>query len=286
MEKKVIMSIKISSDSTCDLPDYIIEQNDINLVCVKIILDGEEYIDTVNVTAEDVLKFVDEKGILPKTAANSVDAYREEFARLTADGSEVIHFCISSCSSSCYNNASLAAKDFNGVYVVDSMHLSSGQGLLIMKAIDMRKEGLSAKEIFDKIEANKQKAVTSFVVDRLDFLHKGGRCSLLSLIGAKLIKIHPQIAMKDGALAVKAKYQGSMIRSLNRYVEDLAEEYHVYDKTRAFIIHSPSDQEIVDVVRSRVEELFDFNELIDVTAGTTITSHCGRNTIGLMFIAE
>ena len=102
------------------------------------------------------------------------------------------------------------------------------------------------KEIFEKIEANKQKAVTSFVVDRLDFLHKGGRCSLLSLIGAKLIKIHPQIAMKDGALAVKAKYQGSMIRSLNRYVEDLAEEYHVYDKTRAFIIHSPSDQEIVD----------------------------------------
>ena len=280
------MSFKISSDSTCDLPESVIAQNDVTLVCITIILDGVERTDTVDITAEEVLKFVEEKGILPKTAANSVDTYREVFKRLTADGSELIHFNISSKDSSSYNNAVLAAKEMKGVYVVDSMQLSSGQGLLIMKAIDMRKRGASAKEVFDWVEANKLRARTSFVIDRLDFLHKGGRCSLLSLIGAKLIKIHPHITMKDGALAVKAKYQGTMIRCVNRYVEDLASEYRSYDKTRAFIIHSPSDKELVDAVRARAEELFDFDELIDVTAGTTITSHCGKNTIGLMFISD
>ena len=280
------MGFKISSDSTCDLPDSIIAQNNIALVCVNIILDGVEYTDTVDITSDEVLRLFDEKGVLPKTAANSVDHYHEVFEKLTADGSEVIHFNISSHDSSSYNNARLAAEDFEGVYVVDSLQLSSGQGLLIMKAIDMRNEGKSAKETFEWIEANKLSARTSFVVDRLDFLHKGGRCSLLSLLGASLIKLHPHISMRDGSLYVKAKYQGSMLRSLMRYVDDLANEYKTYDKTRAFIIHSPSDKELVDAVRARAESLFSFDELIEVTAGTTVTSHCGKNTIGLMFIAE
>ena len=280
------MSFKISSDSTCDLSPEIIKENDVTLVCVTIILDGKEYTDTVNITAEEVLRYVDEKGILPKTAANTVDMYKDAFKKLTADGSEVIHFCISSHDSSSYNNAVNAAKEVKGVYVVDSLQLSSGQGLLIMKAIDYRKEGLGAKETFEKIEATKLNARTSFVVDRLDFLHKGGRCSLLSLLGAKLMKIHPHIAMKNGALGVKAKYQGNMARCLTKYVEDLASEYSSYDKTRVFITHSPSDKELVDLVKAKVEELFDFDEIIETTAGTTVTSHCGRNTIGVLFMVE
>ncbi|MBO7526166.1 MAG: DegV family protein [Clostridia bacterium] len=280
------MSFKISSDSTCDLSEKIVKENDITLVCVTIILDGKEYTDTVDITAEQVIKFVDEKGILPKTAANSVDMYKDKFESLTADGSELIHFCISSHDSSSYNNAVLAAKEVKGVYVVDSLQLSSGQGLLIMKAIDYRKEGLSAKETFDKIEEIKLKARTSFVLDRLDFLHKGGRCSLVALIGAKLLKLHPHISMTNGSLGVKAKYQGNMIRSVTKYVEDLAAEYTRYDKTRCFITHSPCDQDIIDVVKRKVSELFDFDEVIETQAGTTVTSHCGKNTIGVLFIAE
>ena len=280
------MSFKISSDSTCDLSEKIVKENDINLVCITIILDGKQYTDTVDITAEEVIKFVDEKGILPKTAANSVDMYKDAFEKLTADGGEVIHFCISSHDSSSYNNAVLAAKEVKGVYVVDSLQLSSGQGLLIMKAVDYRKEGLSAKETFEKIEEIKLKARTSFVLDRLDFLHKGGRCSLVALLGAKLLKLHPHISMTDGALGVKAKYQGNMIRCVNKYVEDLAAEYTRYDKTRCFITHSPTDQEIIDAVKAKVAELFDFNEVIETQAGTTVTSHCGKNTIGVLFITE
>lgn len=280
------MSFKISSDSTCDLSEKIVKENDITLICVNIILDGKEYTDTVDITAKDVIKFVDEKGILPKTAANSIDKYKEEFERLTADGSELIHFNISSHDSSSYNNAVNAAKEVKGVYVVDSLQLSSGQGLLIMKAIDYRKEGMSAKEAFEKIEQVKLKARTSFVLDRLDFLHKGGRCSLAAMIGAKLLKLHPHISMKDGALGVKTKYQGNMIRSVNKYVEDLAAEYTQYDKTRCFITHSPTDQDIIDAVKKKVNELFDFDEVIETEAGTTVTSHCGKNTIGVLFIAE
>ena len=280
------MSFKISSDSSCDLSESILNKNDVTLVCFKIILDGVEHTDTVDITAEEVLKFVDEKGIMPKTAANSFNDYKEAFERLTADGSELIHFCISSHDSSSYNNAVAAAKEVKGVFVVDSLQLSSGQGLLIMKAIDYRKEGMSAEEAFENIEKIKLKARTSFVVDRLDFLHKGGRCSLLSLLGAKLLKIHPHISMKNGSLGVKAKYQGNMIRCVTKYVEDLASEYSSYDKTRVFITHSPTDQPIIDTVRAKVEELFDFNEIIETTAGTTVTSHCGRNTIGVLFIAD
>ena len=280
------MSFKISSDSTCDLSDAIVKENDVTLVCVTIIFDGKEYTDTVDITPERVIEMVDERGILPKTAANTVEMYKETFEKLTADGSELIHFCISSHDSSCYNNAVAAAKECKGVYVVDSLQLSSGQGLLIMKAIDYRKEGLSAKEAFDRIEEIKLKARTSFVLDRLDFLHKGGRCSLAALIGAKLLKLHPHISMKDGALGVKAKYQGNMIRSVNKYVEDLAAEYVQYDKTRCFITHSPTDQPIIDAVRAKVEELFDFDEVIETQAGTTVTSHCGKNTIGVLFIAD
>lgn len=280
------MSFKISSDSTCDLSEKIVKENGIELVCVTIILDGKEYTDTVNITAEEVIKYVDETGVLPKTAANSVAVYKEKFDAMTADGSEVIHFCISSHDSSSYNNAVAAAKECKGVYVVDSLQLSSGQGLLIMKAIDYRKEGLSAKETFDKIESVKLKARTSFVLDRLDFLHKGGRCSLVALLGAKLLKLHPHISMTDGALGVKAKYQGSMIRCVNKYVEDLAAEYTHYDKTRCFITHSPTDADIIEAVKAKVAELFDFDEVIETQAGTTVTSHCGKNTIGVLFIAE
>ena len=280
------MSFKISSDSTCDLSEKILKDNDVALACVTIILDGKEYTDTVDVTAEDVLKFVDERGILPKTAAITVDMYKELFTKLTADGSELIHFCISSHDSSSVNNARAAAKECKGVYVVDSLQLSTGQGILIMKTIDLRKEGMTAKQAFDEIERIKLNARTSFVVDRLDFLHKGGRCSLAALIGAKLLKLHPHISMSDGALGVKAKYQGNMARSLNKYVEDLAAEYTQYDKTRCFVTHSPSDPALVQMVIDKVKELFDFNEIIETQAGSTVTSHCGRNTIGVIFMAE
>ncbi len=281
------MTFKISSDSTCDLlPIEHIEKNQINILPLTISLGDKMYKDNVDITINEVLDYVDKGGNLPKTSAISVEEYVDFFTKLTADGSELIHFNISSKSSACYEHAVLAAEKVKGVYVVNTLQLSSGQGLLIMKACDLRNAGFSAKEVFEKIEQIKLKAKTSFVVDRLDYLHKGGRCSLLALLGAKMLKIHPHISMRDGELYVKKKYMGSLERSVMLYVQDLASEYGSYDKTRCFITHCNASPEIVNIVKTKVKELFNFDLIEETHAGTTVGSHCGRNTIGVLFIEE
>ena len=280
------MSFIISSDSTCDLNAEQIAKENIKIYALTIFLGGKQYRDNVDITIDQVLKFVDDGGDLPKTSAVSVDEYVDFFKELTADGSQVIHFNISSKDSSCYDHAVAASKMVEGVFVVDSMQLSSGQGLLIMKACDMRAKGMTAKEVFDEIERMKLNARTSFVVDRLDYLHKGGRCSLIALIGAKILKLHPHISMINGALTVKKKYSGNMLRCIRQYVSDLAEEFKSYDKTRVFITHCNADPELVEAAKEKVKELFDFNEIIETHAGTTVGSHCGKNTLGVLFITE
>ena len=278
--------IKITSDSTCDLPKSLIESNDIGICPIAILLGMDEYHDGVDVDAVKVIDYVNETGVLPKTAATSIDAYKEFFENYVNDGYTVIHFNISSKSSSCHNNASMAAKEMNNVYVIDSLSLSSGQGIQILRAVDLMKEGKSAKEIVDTINADRSKVQISFVVDKLDFLHKGGRCSSTAAVASKVLKIHPSIAMKDGALGVDKKYMGNLARSCGQYVKDIAEAYKDYDDTRCFVTHSPSDRSIADLVIEKTKEYFKFKEIIESDAGSTVTSHCGYNTIGIIFYTK
>lgn len=172
------------------------------------------------------------------------------------------------------------------MYVVDSYALSTGQGLLVMKACDLVKEGKSAKEIYDAVMSLRDKVNTSFIPDTLLYLFKGGRCSRLSFFGAKVLNIHPYIDMKDGELYPKKKYIGNMSRCLKNYVKDLVAEYPSYDDTRCFITHSSAEPELVESVRKMVEENFRFKEIIETVAGSIITSHCGKNTIGVLFITK
>ena len=278
--------IKITSDSTCDLPQSVIEANDIGICPIAILLGLDEYHDTVDIDAYKVLDYVKETGNLPKTAATSIDAYKEYFEKYTSQGYTVIHFNISSKSSSCNNNASVAAKEMENVYVIDSLSLSTGQGIQILRACDMLKDGKSAREIVDAINADRDKVQISFVVDKLDFLHKGGRCSSVAAVMSKVLKIHPSIAMKDGALGVDKKYMGNLVRSCTQYVKDLADNFKNYDEARCFVTHSPTDQAIVDFVKQKVQEHFKFNEIIESVAGSTVTSHCGYNTIGVIFYVK
>lgn len=275
--------IIISSDSTCDLTPEIIEKYDIKICPISIIIDGKEYHDTVDINAEQVIEHVKQTGVLPKTSAIGQVTYEEYFTDLKADGGKILHFCISSKSSSCVNQARAAAEAVGGVTVIDSYSLSSGQGIQIVRAAQMLAEGKSLEETVDFIEQNKTKAQISFVVDTLDFLRKGGRCSSLALVASKVFKIHPSIAMSDGALTVSKKYTGNMQRALTMYVHDLAAEYKNYDDSLVFITHSPADKELVDLVKSLVKAEFDFKEMIETEAGSTVTSHCGYNTIGVIF---
>ena len=166
------------------------------------------------------------------------------------------------------------------------MALSSGQGLLVLKAADLRDEGKSIDEIEEIICSLRERVNTSFIPDRLDYLYKGGRVSKMAMYGANLLKIHPLIYMENGQLVPGKKYRGKMTVLLKQYVEDLKVMYPKYDKTRCFITHSSADKELVDVLKEKVKELFTFDEIIETVAGSIITSHCGKNTLGVLFICE
>ncbi|MBO5027450.1 MAG: DegV family protein [Clostridia bacterium] len=280
------MSIRITSDSTCDLGHLVAERN-IGILPLQVNLDADSYHDGVDITPQDIFDFVAEKKILPKTSAPSIGDYEEFFAKELQGYDTLIHFNISAKSSGSYNMAKQAAESFGGkVYVVDSMALSSGQGLHVMKAADLRDEGKSAAEIVAAVEEICTHINTSFIPDSLDYLHKGGRVSGMVKLAAGLFKIHPLIMMDNGQLVPGKKYKGKMTVIIKQYIEDLCNMYPNYDKTRCFITHSSADPELVQAAKEKVQELFTFDEIIETVAGSIITSHCGRNTLGVLFVYE
>lgn len=280
------MAVRITTDSTCDLGAFIKERN-IGVLNFQVNLDAAVYRDGVDITPQDIFDFVAKTKILPKTSAPSVVEYEEFFEEQLAYYDELIHFNISAKSSGSHQFAKAAAEKFGGkVRVIDSMALSSGQGLLVLKATDLRDEGKTADEIEEVIKVLRGKVNTSFVPDQLNYLHKGGRCSGMTMFVANALKIHPKIVMKDGQLTQGGKYRGNMDKIIPRYIEELKQQYPSYDKSRCFITHSSADRELVEIAKAKVKELFDFDEVYESVAGSIITSHCGQGTLGVLFIYE
>ena len=278
--------IRITSDSTCDLGN-LVEERGIVLLPLMVNLGEQAFRDGVDITPQDIFDFVAENNILPKTAAPSIGDYEEFFAPFVNAGDEVIHFNISAKSSGSHNMAKQAAESFGGkVHVIDSMALSSGQGLLVLTAADMRDEGKSADEIEEAVNAIRERVNTSFIPDRLDYLYKGGRCSKMEMFGANILKIHPLIYMDDGKLVPGKKYRGKMSFIVKQYIEDLKQLYPNYDKARCFVTHSSADADLVQVAIDKVKEVFEFDEVIETVAGSIVTSHCGKGTLGVLFIYE
>lgn len=281
------MKIRISSDSTCDLGAELTAKYNVGIIPLSVILGTQTYSDGIDITPQQIFDYVAETKTLPKTAACSEESYAEYFEKYLEGYDALIHFNISSKASVTHNNAVAAAKRFNGkVKVIDSLALSSGQGLLVLKACDFASSGMNADDIVKNVEALRLKVNTSFVPDSLEYLHKGGRCSLAALIGAKVLKLHPLIEMQEGQLHAAKKYMGSLQRCLKNYVADLAAQYPKYDGTRCFITHSCCEKEVVDMVRALVNDNFSFDEVLETVAGGVITGHCGKNTLGVLFIAE
>lgn len=278
------MIIRITSDSTCDL-GHLVKERNIGILPLQVNLDAKCYRDGVDITPQEIFDFVAQTKMLPKTSAPSIADYEEFFEEELKNADALIHFNISAKSSGSHNMAKQAAESFGGkVRVIDSMALSSGQGLLVLAAADMRDEGRSVDEIVEAVENLRLRINTSFVPDTLDYLHKGGRVSGVVKTVAAVFKIHPLIYMEEGQLVSGKKYKGKMTMLLKQYVADLKEQYPSYDKKRCFITHSSADKEIVDAVKEKVAELFDFDEVIETVAGSIITSHCGKNTIGVLFV--
>lgn len=278
----------ISADSTCDLSPELIERYGVVISPLYIIKDGREYKDGVEIRPKDIFEYVDTHGTLLKTAACSVSDYEKLFGELTADGNtSVVHVTISSHMSACYQNACLAAENFDNVYVVDSLNLSTGSGHIVIEGAIMAQAGVEAKEIKRRLDELTPMVEASFVVDRLDYLHKGGRCSSIAALGANLLKLKPCIEVSNGKMSVGKKYKGSFEKTLKSYVADRLWNRDDIAYERIFITHSACAPETVEVVRHMVEDEFGkFNQVHITTAGCTISNHCGPYTLGILFIRK
>lgn len=282
MSKKVL----ITRDSTSDLPLDIIEKFNIKTIPLGITLGEKNYSDGVDIDPDFIYKYHEEHGVLPKTSAANISEMVDFFTPFVEEGYAIVHFTISSKMSSTYQNSLLAAEEFEDVYVVDTANLSTGEALLIMKAAELANEGKTAKEIYDTVSALVPYVDASFVIDNLEYLHKGGRCSALAALGANLLKLKPCIQVKDGGMGVCKKYRGRYIQTLEEYVADRLTDTGDIDLDRVFITHAGCDDEIVNTVKSLVEKTANFKEIIVSRAGCTISSHCGRNTLGVLYLRK
>lgn len=278
----------ISTDSPADVPPEVREKYNIRVVPLHIIMGDDCFEDGVNVTTEDLYAFYGKTGLLPRTSAVSVAEYEDFFRELTADGSSVVHISFTSGLSSTHQNAVIAAEQFPSVYVVDSKSLTTGITLLCIKAAELAAAGVDAKTIAHEMEYKREKVVTTFILDKLEFLHKGGRCSGLTALGANVLGIKPSIVMRDGILVVGKKYRGKIENCQTQYVRDLLEQYKgQIDTDRAFLSHTAgvSDEQL-KALQKEVHKTLKFKEYIVSTVGCTITTHCGKNTFSLEFMLK
>lgn len=278
--------IKITCDSTCDLTKELYEKYDIAVMPLAVNLGDNLYRDGVDIDGPMIFDYVAKTGILPKTSAVSIAEYTDFFKPWVDEGYEVVHINLSSGLSSCHQNACLAAEDLGNVYVVDSLNLSSGSGHLAIAAAELAAEGLEAKEIADRLNEMKTRLDVSFIIQELDYLHKGGRCSGVAAFGANLLKLRPCIEVVDGGMVVGKKYRGSTEKTIKEYIEGRLAGREDLQLNRIFVTHSHAPQEIVDEMVKYVKELQPFAEVIETVAGSTITSHCGKACLGVLFFKK
>ena len=278
------MSIKITATSTCDLPPELLERYQIDLVPLYVSFGGNTYRDGVDTSPDDIFLHVEKSGTLPTTAAVNIADYQALFAELSPKYDAVLHITIGSGFSACYQNACIAAENFSNVYVVDSRNLSSGHGLVVLEAAEAARRGESVQDILTMLDSLMDKVDTTFVVDKLDYLAKGGRCSSVVALGANLLKLKPCIVLTDGRMTVGKKYRGAFDKVLPAYVHDRLDGKEVR-KDRVFITYTRCDPAIPAAVEQVVRE-YGFRELYHVTAGSTISCHCGPNTLGVLFLRK
>lgn len=277
---------RISSDSTCDLSKDLLARGEISIVPLYISLGEKTYLDGVGTTPDMLYRYFNETGELPKTAAPSPDNFYDKFNELTADGAGLVHISISSELSASYNNACIAAKRLKNVFVVDSRNLSTGIGLLVLRGAEMAKAGCSAEEIYQKLNADASLVEASFVIDTLTYLHKGGRCSSVAALGSNLLKIKPCIEVDDGCMRLGKKYRGPLKRCIESYISDRLSDRSDIDPRRIFLTHTAGDSEIVDAALAAINASHAFDEVLVTSAGSTIASHCGPGTLGILFFRK
>lgn len=278
--------IKIVADSTCDLSPQILEAHGIELVHLYINLGDRQVKDLTETNSKQLIDYVSKSGVLPGTMAPSIEDFKTVFEKWRAEGYEIICITISADMSSTFQNAKIAGDEVGGVYTVDSRNLSTGNGHIVLNAALMAESGLNAAEIVKNLEELTPKVRSSFILDTLAYMKKGGRCSTVAALGANLLKIKPEIVVRDGKMVVGHKYRGTLKKVLGEYVDAQLNGRSDIRTDRIFVTHSEIDSELVEYVRQKIAENIAFGEIIETAAGGTITSHCGPNTIGILYLVK
>ena len=281
-----VEKVKITTDSASDLND-LFKTRDIGEFPLYVMLGDKQYLDDIDIDPKMIFEYYEKNKALPKTAARSIEDFYDYFKSFTDEGYAVVHIAISSQISSTYDYALTAAKRLDNVYVIDGRTLSSATGLLALAAADLRDEGKDAKTIVEVIENRKNAVQASFMINTLEFLYKGGRCSGLAAVFGKAFSIRPALQLIDGNIKVSKKFMGSFEKNILKYVDFTFERYDCPDKTRIFITHTYADPEVVQSVREKlIERGFASENIIETIAGSTITSHCGKSTLGILYIND
>ena len=281
------MNIKILSDSTCDLPKSLIEQYDIGIFPLTVVKDGENFRDNVTITPADIFAHVSAGGSLCSTAAGNVAEYQELFAQYADKYDGVVHVNIGSGFSSSYQNACLAAMDFENVIVIDSQNLSTGQGHVVVKAAQLAQNCTNLAELKEQIDAYVPRVEASFVLDQLKYMVKGGRCSSAAALGANLLNLKPCIEVRDGKMSVVKKYRGTYSKCLANYVKDRLANREDVEKDLLFLTYTPVSEGDLNAVRTAIAEHGSyFDTMVESEAGCTVSCHCGPGTLGVLFVKK
>lgn len=279
--------IKIAADSTCDLSKELIEKYSISIVPLHIVLEEKEYMDGLDITPDEIYEWSDQNNTTPKTSAVGFEDAVNAIKPIVDTDDEMIIFTISEKMSTTANVFCMAAEELeveDKVSVIQSANLSTGIGLLIIEAAIMAAEGRVRDEIVEKIEDMKPRVRSSFVVDTLTYLHRGGRCSSVAALAGGVLKLHPKIVVEDGGMLATKKYRGKIDSVILDYTKDMEEDLKQAKKDRVFITHSGCEQETIDSVKKYLESLEHFDEILITRAGGVISSHCGPGTLGVLYI--
>ncbi len=280
------MKIRMTGDSTCDLTPEWIRKYNIGIAPLSVIIDGEVFHDGVDVSPRDIFRAA-EAGKSVRTAAVNTYEYREFFKEQLKNCDQLVHVCLSSEFSTSYNDAVEASREVGNVFVVDSRNLSTGSGLLVLEGIKMINDGAEdGAAIAETLRAKTGLVCSSFVVRTIDYLRRGGRCSGLEALGAKMLHIRPSIVVKDGKMHPGEKYRGRYEHYLKHYIDDALENDGTIDFTRAFITHSPSEEGMVRFAIDTVKSYGLFKEVLETMAGCTVCTHCGPDTLGILFMRK
>lgn len=280
------MKIKILSDSTCDLSQELLEKYDISLMPLTVIKDGKAYSDGVNIIPADIFAHVAAGGDLCSTTALNIEEYTQLFAKYAPCYDGVIHINIGSGFSSCHQNARLAAAEFDNVRVIDSQNLSTGQGLVVLKACELAASGADLDTIVAELQVFTEKVEASFLLDQLKYMVKGGRCSSVAALGANLLGLKPCIEVKNGKMGVVKKYRGSYAKCLSTYIKERLTGRDDLDNKTLFVTRTPVSDECLSAVKNTVDEVAAFDNVYWTEAGCTVSCHCGPGTLGVLFVRK